>query len=116
MSKLRIKKELTDEGNYQVTATITEGPLPKDVFLYEYDSGELKQYIGVANLQEMTSRPQYHPDLEDFGVPFVRYDEAKKVVSSKEEADSVASHILKSVQSLSTQFENYDPEVSIHEV
>lgn len=105
-SQLQVTKEL-QSGKWIVTGVILDGStLPKEVFLYENDDGELGKYQGVANLTEMTTRPVWYSGIPSFGNRIVRFEEGVRAVDTPEDADKVETNMVTRVTELDEQMTN----------
>lgn len=69
------------------------GDLPREIFLWTLkDDGELDEYQGIVNFQDIDKFPVYHEGIKsNFGIRMVRHSEGRITVNTKMDLDKVVT-------------------------
>jgi hypothetical protein len=107
-SSLSVTTQITNDGNIELTAEVTDGILPKDVFIYE-NTGDtnLGGYIGVCNLEEYQRLQTFTGTaIPMFGNKYVKYRQAKILLGLDDDITGVIRHITNTLTFLSFSMSN----------
>jgi hypothetical protein len=107
-SSLSVTTQITNEGKIELTAEVTGGTLPKDVFIYENTGvSDLGGYIGVCNLEEYQRLQAFAgTPIPMFGNKFVKYHQAKILLDLDDDITGVIRNITNTLTFLSFSMSN----------
>lgn len=102
-SQFRVTKRLTNEG-WVLSGSITDGPLPKDIFVHENTGTEEPgPFVSVAHAKDLSRIPVRSGALPTERAKYVRTDSFTYLVLG-EDPDSVTSGLVASVRKFSKEY------------
>lgn len=104
------------KDHYEVTAEMIElDVMPAEIFLYEnLGTPTIGAYQGVAFKDDLTSRQVFTGvAIDTFGNKYVRTGEMFKSVATEAEAESVARHLINSVERLKEEILAAEPQTEV---
>jgi hypothetical protein len=114
-SSLSVTTQITNDGKIELTAEITDGTLPKDVFIYE-NTGDvyLGGYIGVCSLDEYQRLQTFTGiAIPMFGNKYVKSYQAKILLDLDSDITDVIRNITNTLTFLSFSMSNQSSSTQI---
>lgn len=112
-SQLRVTKRLTNEG-WVLSGSITEGPLPRDIFVHENTgTEELGAFVSVAHAKDLSRIPVRSGAIPTERAKYVR-DGSFTYLVLGEDPDSVISGLVTSVKKFSKEYYAIKEQTSVY--